>query len=166
MEKLPDTIRDRIIGLEHVPPDQLTAHPQNFRLHPTTQRKALRASLERFGWAQPILVTKDGTVVDGHARVEEALSGGLESVPVIRLDMDEDEAAQLLLRLDPIAAMAATDSDILSELLAVEEWAPDEYGLADVLGLLVGEPPNSASGGEPEDADTPVHTCPECGFGW
>lgn len=149
MEKLPDTIRDRIIGLEHVPPDQLTAHPQNFRLHPTVQRKALRASLERFGWAQPILVTKDGTVVDGHARVEEALSGGLESVPVIRLDMDEAEAAQLLLRLDPIAAMAATDTDILSELLAIEEWAPDEEGLADDLKAIVG--------GSPKDLDLDDH---------
>ena len=70
MERLPSDIENRIDRYEPaVDPEQLTAHPLNFRRHPTAQRKALRASIERLGWVTAVVATLDGTVIDGHARV-------------------------------------------------------------------------------------------------
>ena len=129
MEKLSSNLENRIVRYdEAVDPEQLTAHPLNFRRHPIVQRKALRASIEGHGWVAPVIATVDGTVIDGHARVEEALSGGV-TVPVVFVDMDDNEAGSMILRLDPIAAMASHDSDVLGELLALEEWVPDEMAL-------------------------------------
>ena len=137
MEKLSSNLENRIVRYdEAVDPEQLTAHPLNFRRHPIVQRKALRASIEGHGWVAPVIATVDGIVIDGHARVEEALSGGV-TVPVVFVDLDEGEAGSMILRLDPIAAMAVTDTDVLSMLLADEEWLPEEQVLADVLGGMV-----------------------------
>src|SRR5450759_6007503 len=67
--------RSRIVGMEDVAPDQLLAHPLNWREHPGPQRDALRGSLAEVGWVQNVIVSKrTGHVVDGHARVEDALS--------------------------------------------------------------------------------------------
>jgi DNA modification methylase len=151
MEQLSPNLENRIVRYdEAVDPEQLTAHPLNFRRHPVAQRKALRASIEGHGWVAPVIATVDGTVIDGHARVEEALSGGV-TVPVVFVDMDDDEAGSMILRLDPIAAMASHDSDVLGELLAREEWAQDEQSLADTLNSKAG-----TSGANPDEDSEPI----------
>ena len=67
--------RSRIVGSGEEAPDQLAANPRNWRTHPAAQRKALRGSLDTVGWVQQVIVNKrTGNVVDGHARIEEALS--------------------------------------------------------------------------------------------
>lgn len=43
---------------------------------------AVRASIEAFGWQQPIVVDEDGVIVVGHTRYKAALEMGLETVPV------------------------------------------------------------------------------------
>ena len=153
MEKLSSNLENRIVRYdEAVDPEQLTAHPLNFRRHPIVQRKALRASIEGHGWVAPVIATVDGTVIDGHARVEEALSSGV-TVPVVYVDMDEDEAGSMILRLDPIAAMATHDSDVLSELLSDEEWTDQEDTLRDVLDELAATPTDIGIGDTPSGAD-------------
>ncbi len=151
MEKLSSNLENRIVRYdEAVDPEQLTAHPLNFRRHPVAQRKALRASIEGHGWVAPVIATVDGTVIDGHARVEEALSGGV-TVPVVFVDMDDDEAGSMILRLDPIAAMASHDSDVLGELLAREEWAVGELALSETLNGLLGADENRPVGEDEMD---------------
>lgn len=127
--------RNRIIGSGEESPDQLVANPKNWRTHPGAQRDALRGSLATVGWVQQVLVNKrTGHVVDGHARVEEALSRHEESVPVLYVDLDPEEESQVLATLDPIAAMAAQDDDKLRALLA--ELDIDDAGLAAMLDAL------------------------------
>lgn len=151
MKRLPAQLANRIDRYEsECDPEQLTAHPRNFRRHPNKQRDALRASIAGHGWVAPVIATMDGTVVDGHARVEEALSAGV-NVPVLFVDMDEDEAGDMILRLDPIAAMAGYDADVLSDLLADQEWVDGEQGLEALLAGMVEELPDGDDGGfEPE----------------
>lgn len=110
--------RDRIIGFDRVAPDQLLANPRNWRTHPGTQRDALRGSLEDVGWVDAIMVnTTTGHVVDGHARIEEALTKGEPTVPVLYVELSENEEQLVLATFDPIAAMAETDGDRLQQLL-------------------------------------------------
>jgi hypothetical protein len=90
----------------------------NWRKHPDRQRSALRGTLDKVGWVASIMVNKrTGRMIDGHARVEEALSKGEKSVPVDYVDLSEDEEKLVLATLDPIGALAEADGDKLEELL-------------------------------------------------
>ncbi len=136
--------RNRITGSGLEDPSQLLANPANWRTHPAAQRNALRGSLDTVGWVQQILVnTTTGHVVDGHARVEEALSRHEATVPVLYVELSADEEALVLATLDPIAAMADRDTAKLEALLAsvsvddaglrrlLADMAPPKQGLTD-----------------------------------
>ncbi len=127
--------RNRIVGAGEAAPDQLLAHPGNWRRHPPAQRDALRGSLTEVGWVQQVLVNRQtGHVVDGHARVEEAISRGESTVPVLYVDLDPDEEALVLATLDPIAAMATTNEASLAALLS--ELHVDDAALRALLTQL------------------------------
>ena len=127
--------KNRIVGSDDVAPDQLVANPKNWRTHPGSQRDALRGSLGTVGWVQQVMVNqRTGHVVDGHARVEEALSKGEPTVPVLFVDLSEAEEALVLATLDPITAMASTDAGKLAELL--HDVHTDVPALAEMLDGL------------------------------
>lgn len=118
MSGVSQRFRDRIVGLERVAPDQLLANPANWRTHPGMQRDALRGSLGDVGWVDAVMVnTTTGHVVDGHARIEEALANSEPTVPVLYVELTENEERIVLATFDPIGAMAETDGDRLQELL-------------------------------------------------
>jgi len=134
--------RSRIVGSGEEAPDQLVANPLNWRTHPGPQRDALRGSLDTVGWVATVLVNRrTGFVVDGHARVEEALSRHEATVPVLYVDLDPEEEALVLATLDPIGAMATADTAKLEELLA--GISVDDAGLLALLGDLAGNDPKA-----------------------
>lgn len=119
-------IRDRIKELRRVRASDLVPNPANWRLHPDSQREALRGVLAEIGYADALVAREreDGKLelIDGHLRAEDA---GSALVPVLVLDVTEDEGRTLLATLDPLAAMAETNSKALNELLGEIE-AGDE----------------------------------------
>jgi DNA modification methylase len=124
--------RNRIVGLGEESPEQLVANPLNWRTHPAAQRDALRGSLGTVGWVQQVMVNKrTGNVVDGHARVEEAISRHEATVPVLYVDLEPDEERLVLASLDPIAAMAQRDDERLRDLLDSLETKEPKVGLTD-----------------------------------
>jgi hypothetical protein len=75
--------RNRIVGSGEEPPEQLLANPANWRLHPKEQQRALAGALPEVGWVVQVLVNRTtGHVVDGHLRVNLAISRGAATVPV------------------------------------------------------------------------------------
>ena len=44
-----------------------------------------RGSIERFGFANPVLISDEGEIIAGHGRVEAAKQLGLEQIPTVRL---------------------------------------------------------------------------------
>lgn len=115
----PPAWRSRIVGTGEEAPDQLLANPRNWRIHPKAQQDALAGILSEVGWVQNVIVNqRTGHVVDGHARVEIAISRGEASVPVVYVDLDENEEGIVLAALDPLAAMAVQDPQKWNELLA------------------------------------------------
>lgn len=110
--------RNRIVGSDVVAADQLLANPYNWRIHPKHQQEALAASLNGVGWVQEIVVNqRSGHVIDGHLRAALAISRG-EMVPVKYVDLSDDEERLVLATLDPLAALAATDRDMLEDILS------------------------------------------------
>ena len=132
--------RNRIVDQGEQDPTQLLAHPLNFRRHPAAQRDALRGSLSEVGWVQQVIVNRGtGHVVDGHARIEEAISAGAPTVPVLYVELSPEEEKLVLATLDPIGAMAERDDQRLAELLA--ELNVDDEGLQALLdSLSISEP--------------------------
>ena len=117
MEVSSNTFRDRIVELRRVPARELIPNPRNWRRHPARQAVALRSVLEEVGYADALLARElpDGRLmlVDGHLRAETTPD---QVVPVLILDVNEDEANKLLATLDPLAAMDETDKLALKDL--------------------------------------------------
>jgi len=110
--------QNRIVGYDQVDPETLLANPNNWRIHSGGQQEALEGVLDTVGWVDDVIVNqRTGFVVDGHLRVSLALRHGMTAVPVKYVDLTEAEEALVLATLDPIGAMAKTDSDKLAELL-------------------------------------------------
>lgn len=127
--------RNRIVGEADEPPENLLANPRNWRVHPGRQRDAMRGSLSEVGWVQRVIVnTTTGHVIDGHLRVEEAISAGAPTVPVLYVELTPEEEAVVLATLDPLGAMAGTSDERLRALLAEVTVADD--GLAALLSRL------------------------------
>jgi len=75
--------------------------------------------LDQVGWVQDVIVNqRTGHVVDGHARIALAILKQEPTIPVVYVDLDEDEERLILASLDPLSAMATTDHDAMRELLA------------------------------------------------
>ena len=150
--------QNKIVGHEDVPPDQLMAHPENWRAHPKYQQEALRGVINDIGYIKSVTVNKrTGRVVDGHLRVTLALRDSIPTIPVEYVELTEAEEAEALLTLDPIAALAGSDKENLEALLAqVEtsdkdvlqllndtaekagaEWAQDDSPIGDASGINV-----------------------------
>jgi len=112
-------IKNRIKGLRYVRANELAPNPKNWRTHPKEQADALRGVLSEIGMADAVLARElaDGSLmlIDGHMRAEAI---GDEEVPVLVLDVTEEEADKLLAVIDPIAAMAGVNKNSLEELLA------------------------------------------------
>ncbi|MDA1241306.1 MAG: hypothetical protein O2798_10775, partial [Chloroflexi bacterium] len=66
-----------------------------------------------------IVNQRTGHVVDGHARIVLAISRGEAAVPVVYVDLDEDEERLILATLDPLSAMAETGSEAMAALMAL-----------------------------------------------
>jgi len=111
-------IRDRIKELRRVKASELHANPRNWRVHNTAQVKAMEGILAEIGYAGALLARElpDGTLelIDGHLRAELDPE---QEVPVLIVDLDQDEANKLLTVLDPLAAMAETDQSALNSLI-------------------------------------------------
>jgi hypothetical protein len=111
-------IRDRIVELKRVPARDLRPHPKNWRTHPKAQQEALRGILAEVGYADALLArdTPEGLqLIDGHLRAETTPE---QEVPVLVLDVTEEEADKLLATIDPLAGLAVPDEEKLGELLA------------------------------------------------
>lgn len=125
-------LRDRIKDFRRVRADQLVPHPKNWRRHGPQQRAALKGLLSELGIVDAVIVRElpDGRLqlIDGHLRAETIKS---ELIPAIVLDVTEEEAEKILLTLDPLGAMADTDSDRARELLSTVRT--DDAGVAELL---------------------------------
>ena len=111
---------NRIVGSGDEAPDQLLANPNNYRIHPRSQRAALRAILEDVGVVSEVIVNqRTGHLIDGHLRVDLAIEDGQKTIPVKYVDLSDEEELEVLATLDPLSAMAWADREKLSDILSL-----------------------------------------------
>ena len=138
-------IRDRIIAFRRVRAGDLIPNPRNWRVHPQSQRDALRGVLDEVGYVDALLARElpDGTLelIDGHLRAETTPDS---EVPVLVVDLDEAEAAKVLATFDPLSAMAGADAGHLDSLLREVETGSEALAkmltdLAEENGIIPGD---------------------------
>lgn len=130
--------KNRIVGQGEEDPEQLLANSRNWRLHPKVQQEALTGVLDKVGWVSGVIINKrTGFVVDGHLRVSLALRRHEPTIPVQYIDVTEEEEMLVLATLDPLAAMAVSDTDKLGELL--EQLGDQPEAIDRLLKTVAGE---------------------------
>lgn len=65
---------------------------KNAKMHPDKQVKKIADSISEFGFNQPIVVDTSGVIIVGHGRYLAAQLLGVNPVPVLEIDLDEERA--------------------------------------------------------------------------
>ena len=105
----------------------LRPYARNARTHSKKQIKQIAASIERFGFTNPVLISDEGEIIAGHGRVEAARLLSWKKVPTIALShLSEAERRAYVLADNKLALNAGWDREILAiELQALSELQID-----------------------------------------
>lgn len=141
------------LTVEYVDPTDLVPDPDNPRRIDDDELERLRAGIRRFGFVVPLVVNQDRRIVGGHQRHRIAVDEGIGRVPVVTVDVDDDEArtlnvllnnAQAQGRFEPkqlVAYLEPLDADLrslagFSERGLAKLEAEAAYGPADGANTL------------------------------
>lgn len=98
--------------------DKIHPYDLNAKIHDDKQVDRIAKSIQEFGWSQPIVVDKAGTIIAGHGRRLAAQKLGLSKVPVwVRDDLSPDQVRALRLA-DNRVALSDIDPSVLQKELA------------------------------------------------
>ncbi|MGE0270241.1 MAG: site-specific DNA-methyltransferase [Alphaproteobacteria bacterium] len=94
---------------------ELKSYGSNARTHSKRQIRQIAASIKKFRFTNPILITLSGQIVAGHGRVAAAKLLGMTEVPALCLeDLTEAEIRAYILADNQLAAKAGWDHEILA----------------------------------------------------
>ena len=139
----------------------LRPYPGNARTHSKKQIKQIAASIERFGFTNPVLVSDDGEIIAGHGRVEAARLLGHKVVPTLALShLSPAERRAYVLADNKLALNAGWDREILAielEALVGLEFDVELTGfsLAEIDLVL-----DEAGDADPNRPETPEDVIP------
>jgi ParB-like chromosome segregation protein Spo0J len=157
-----------------IPIEELVSDPKNENIHSEEQIKLLEKVIRVNGFRTPLIVSnRSGFIVSGNGRLQAAKNLGMEKLPVIYQDF-ENEATELRFRLadNEVARYSSLDKEKFIENLEDLDLSLDEIDFND-FGLIDFEfnQPEAPDYGEKNDEiDTDnfgndlEHTCPKCGF--
>ena len=124
-ESAPPVLEIRRVALE-----ALHLDPANARLHGEVNLEAIKASLARFGQAEPLVVHKaTGRVIGGNGRLVAMRELGWTSCDVVELTISELQATALAIALNRTAELAEWDQETLSRLLVELRDADELQGV-------------------------------------
>lgn len=102
-------INPKDIKAQPVSIDKVVPYQNNARVNEDAV-PGVMASIEQFGFVNPILCEKDGTIIAGHTRLKAAHKLGMKTVPVIYLPhLTKKQAAALRLADNKLAEMSSWD---------------------------------------------------------
>jgi DNA modification methylase len=103
------------LAIEYRSPAALQPHERVARTHSKKQIKQIAKSIERYGFVTPVLVTRDGKIIAGHARVAAALLLAMKEVPTVSIDhLSDAERRAYILADNQLALNAGWDKRLLA----------------------------------------------------
>lgn len=119
------------LKIEYIDPAKLKPYEKNARKHTDYDLATIKASIEEFGFKDPIGVWgKNNLIVEGHGRQKAALELGLDKVPIIRLDdLSDEQRRAYALAHNKTAEMSSWEPEMLdAEILDIESIDMSEFG--------------------------------------
>ena len=103
--------------------DSLQPYSKNPRTHSEAQVKQIAASIERFGFTNPILLDGENGIIAGHGRLQAAKHLGMKSVPCVDLvGLSKQEQRAYVIADNQLALNAGWDYELLrGEVQAIME---------------------------------------------
>ena len=102
------------LQITYRPIGDLRPRAGNPRTHSQKQIDQIARSIQRFGFASPVLIDKDNGVVAGHGRITAAKQLGLTEVPTVCLaDMSEADVRAYVIADNRLAENAGWDRNLL-----------------------------------------------------
>ena len=96
--------------------DKLKPYVKNPRQNDKAVEKVIE-SIKKFGFVAPLIVRKsDNMIIAGHTRWKAAKKLGLNKIPVIYVDMTDNDAALYNIADNKLAEIADWDYDLLEEI--------------------------------------------------
>lgn len=131
-------VEQRLGAIEYRAIERLKTYVGNPRKHPEEQLVKLAASIAQFGFALPILIDEQGTIVAGEARVAAAKRLNITEIPVIVAHYwSAAQVRAFRLADNRLAELASWDSEALAvELSAIIELDETPF---EVLGWETAE---------------------------
>jgi len=105
---------------------------RNNKNHSPIQVERIARSIKEYGFNQPVVCDKEGVIIVGHARVEAAKKLGLKTVPVLTVDITDQQAKEYRILDNKLSDQAEYNLDFLmSELeeLQLEGFDLEGWGL-------------------------------------
>jgi len=102
-------------GTEMVAISALQPYARNARTHSRRQIKKIAASIERFGFVNPVLIDENNMIIAGHGRVAAAKLLSWAEVPTLRVEhLNETEKRAYILADNRLAEEAGWDQEMLA----------------------------------------------------
>ena len=110
------------LRIKYLPVDELVPYARNARTHDEAQVAQIAASIEEFGWTNPVLTDAEGGIIAGHGRVLAAVLLGMTKVPCIELaHLTEAQRRAYVIADNKLALNAGWDEHLLTaEFLDLE----------------------------------------------
>ena len=132
------------LAIQYVSPDDVRPYAGNARTHSKRQIRQIADSIQRFGFANPVLVSGNREVVAGHGRLAAAKLLGLASVPIVVLaDMTEADRRAYVIADNKLAELTGWDRDTLAiELQFLQDVQFEDI---EVTGFSLGKSTSSST---------------------
>ena len=134
----------------------LIPYAGNARTHGDKQIAQIAASIRKFGFTNPVLIDRDGTILAGHGRVAAAKLLEMATVPCVRLEhMSPEQKRAYVLADNKLALNAGWDDTILAEELEALVASDLDFDIG-VIGFEVAEIDTLIDGLIPEEDGNPA----------
>ena len=117
------TLGVNVLKIKYLNTDYLNPYKNNSRTHSEAQIKQISASIQEFGFTNPILIDGKGIIIAGHGRLIAAKALGLDKVPTITLEgLTEAQRKAYVIADNKLALNAGWNDQILTiEISALKE---------------------------------------------
>ena len=171
-------MQDRKVEVVYRPIDSIAPYAKNARTHTEAQVDEIVASINEFGWTNPVLIDEQGGIVAGHGRAMAARKLGLTEVPcVVLTGLTKAQRRAYLLADNKLALNASWDKALLAQELDALKVLEFDIGLIGFSGAevekILADYQKDIEGPAPPDAfneyDDDIKTnraCPKCGYEW
>ena len=154
--------------IEQIAIKKLIPYARNSRTHSDLQISQIAASIQEFGFTNPVLITDECDIIAGHGRVLAAKKLGFDTIPCIKLaHLTETQRKAYVIADNQLALNAGWDFDVLA--VEIDELNDSKYDisllsvtneqLADMIGSAE-EPPEIEPEKPKKDSETII--CPKC----